>query len=158
MLKAQTAWLAGQAQAAALLGRDEVNALMSITDGILLQRTCWQGKEAVMDRSIARANIDHYLGLLDDESLTSEGRASVTKLLIEEEDKFSHDLEQLQFAESRAANGRVRLDGLRQKLEGITEFAVQQPTAERLLANFEAMQKLLDDFCDHLRAKVNASR
>jgi hypothetical protein len=111
-----------------------------------------------MDRFIARANIDHYLGLLNDEGLASEKRATVVKLLIAEEDKLSHDQEQLGFAESRAANGRDRLNGLRQKLDGVDPSAAHRPTAERLVANVEATQKLLDDFCQQLRTKVMNSR
>jgi DNA-binding MarR family transcriptional regulator len=52
LLKAQPAWLAGQAQAAALLGRDGVNALTSITDRIRHQLTRRQGK-AIMDQQAA---------------------------------------------------------------------------------------------------------
>ncbi len=49
-----------------------------------------------MDRFIARANIDHYFGLLNGTGLVADKRAAVTKMLIEE-DKLSHDLEQLEF-------------------------------------------------------------
>jgi hypothetical protein len=45
-----------------------------------------------MDRFIARANIDHSLGLLSDGGCAREKRAMVTKLLIQEEDKLGHDL------------------------------------------------------------------
>ena len=107
-----------------------------------------------MYRYIARENIDHYLGLLDNADLASEKRGLIIKLLIEEEDKLSHDLEQLEFAESRAANGRGRLARLKQNLDSVAES--ERAMAERLVANFEALQQLLDGFCHHLRQKVNS--
>jgi hypothetical protein len=107
-----------------------------------------------MDRYIARANIDHFLGLLNSPGLGSERRAMVTKLLIEEEDKLGHDLEQLEFAENRAADGRDRLNRLRGSLDAVG--AEHREQAERMVANFEATQKLLDGFCHHLRAKVSS--
>jgi hypothetical protein len=59
---------------------------------------------------IARANIDHFVGLLNDDGLAPERRTVITRLLIDEEDKLSHNLEQLEFAETRAADGRNRLN------------------------------------------------
>ncbi len=53
-----------------------------------------------MHRYIARANIDHYLHVLNSTDLTAQNRETVTKLLLGEEDRLSHDLEQLQFAEA----------------------------------------------------------
>src|SRR5262249_39399423 len=72
-----------------------------------------QVRDAFMDGFIARANIDHFLDLLKDGDLAPERRATIVRLLIEEEDKLGHDLEQLDFAESRAENGRRRLQQLR---------------------------------------------
>jgi hypothetical protein len=105
-------------------------------------------------RYIARENIDHYLGLLDDADLASAKRDVIIKLLIEEEDKLSHNLEQLEFAESRAANGRARLSNLKRIRDGIAD--PERAAAERLIANFEVRQQLLDGFCHHLRGKVNS--
>ena len=45
-----------------------------------------------MYRYVARANIDHFLGFLNDADLAPERRAVIVKLLIEEEDKLGHDL------------------------------------------------------------------
>ena len=87
-----------------------------------------------MDRFVARANIDHYLGLLNDPDLASEKRATVTKLLIREEDSLSHDLEQLEFAETRAADGRDRLHHLQSKLDSTPEGLRSE--AKRLIVNF----------------------
>ena len=50
---------------------------------------------SVMDSFVARANIDHYIGLLNDPGLAPENRATVTVLLIQEVDKLRGDLEQL---------------------------------------------------------------
>jgi len=46
-----------------------------------------------MDRYIGRANIDHYLSLLNGSDLMPQSRSTITKLLIAEEDKLSHDLD-----------------------------------------------------------------
>ena len=62
-----------------------------------------------MNNYIARANIDHYLELLNKDEIPSNGNSMIGKLLIEEENKLSHDLEQLDFAESRAAACRDRV-------------------------------------------------
>jgi hypothetical protein len=105
-----------------------------------------------MDSFIARANIDHYLGLLNKDDLSPKTRATVTKLLIEETNGLANDFEQLEFAETRAASNRDRLNHMRRKLDpSLPEHRV---LAERLVANLEATQKLLDDFCHHLRTKV----
>ncbi len=109
-----------------------------------------------MHSFIFRANVDHFLGLLDEADLGPERRAVITKLLIEEEDKLGRDLEQLQFAETRAANGRERLNRLRETLNGGGVAASDRAWTERQIANFEAIQHILDNFCHQLRQKVNS--
>ena len=109
-----------------------------------------------MDRFIARANIDHYLDLLSDGGCAREKRAMVTKLLIEEEDKLGHDLEQIEFAEKRVADGRDRLNHLRSRLDLVPEQ--QRAEAERLVANFENIQHLLEQFCRQMRDKIDNRR
>jgi hypothetical protein len=109
-----------------------------------------------MHRCIARENIDHYLGILQaDVVLGPDKRETVVRLLIAEEDKLSHDLEQLEFAETRAANGRQRLKQVRRLRDG-ADPAIRG-NAERLVVNIEATQRLLEDFCHRLRARVNSS-
>jgi len=99
----------------------------------------------VMHRFVARANVDHYLSILNsDVILGAEKRAAIVKLLIEEEDKLSHDLEQLEFAETRAANGRERLKRVR-RLHDAADPA-HRANAEQLVANIEAI-KPLEGFC-----------
>jgi hypothetical protein len=106
-----------------------------------------------MRRFIARENIDHYLHLLNSTGLGLEKRATVTKLSIEELDKLSHDLGQLGFAEQRTANGRDRLNHLRGRLDLTPEHL--RAEAERVVANVEAVQHLLEDFCHQLRNRVS---
>jgi len=111
--------------------------------------------ESVMARYIARANIDHYLNILNaDVLLGAEHRAAMTKRLIAEEDRLSHDLEQLQFAEDRAAKGRERLKQV-QRLRNKAD-PMHRANAEPLAANVEAIQNLLDSFCDRLRTMANS--
>ncbi len=105
---------------------------------------------------VARTNIDLFIGLLNDVDLAPGRRAVITKLLIEEEDKLGCDLELLQFAETRAANGRERLNRLREKLDSREIAEPARALAERQVANFEAIQGILDSFCHQLRQKVNS--
>jgi hypothetical protein len=103
---------------------------------------------------IFRANVDRYLELLNDLDLAPEKRAMINKLLIEEEDKLSHDQECLQFAESRAAQGRELLDRARSRLK--SDDLTGHSQAVRLVANLESIQHLLNHFCHQFRAKVNS--
>jgi hypothetical protein len=107
-----------------------------------------------MDNFIARANIDHYLDLLHHGDLPPEKHTTIVKLLIAEEDKMSHDLEHLQFAEQRAARGRDLLSQLRYVRDG--EDLVDRASAERLITTFETTQSLMDNYCQRLRTRVNS--
>jgi len=108
-----------------------------------------------MNRFVARANIDHYLGLLEG-ALLPQNRSTITKLLIAEEDKLSHDLEQLEFAETRAADGRRRLNRVRNLFQSFAMDTPEREQAGRLLVNIENLQTLLEDFCHRLRAQVTS--
>ncbi|HEV2153939.1 hypothetical protein [Bradyrhizobium sp.] len=59
-----------------------------------------------MHRYVARANIDHYLGILRGATLTMQQRSTTTSLLIAELNKLSNDAEHLAFAESKVAVSR----------------------------------------------------
>jgi hypothetical protein len=68
----------------------------------------------VMQRFVARENINHYIGILNSDILVApEKRETIIKLLVAELDNLNHYAEQLEFAESRAAKGRDRLDRVR---------------------------------------------
>jgi hypothetical protein len=106
-----------------------------------------------MDGFIARANIDHYLALLNGH-MASENRAMTVKLLIAEEDRMGHGWEQLEFAETRAARARNLLNELRSMLNN--DQSSNRPLLEKVVANAEAIQNLLDGFCRHLRERANS--
>jgi hypothetical protein len=95
---------------------------------------------------IARGNIDHYLYLLNQNSVPSETRVTVTKLLIAEMDKLGDDLEQL------AAKGRDRVDHLKMLRTCFTLGS----TDHRQLEQLQALQHLLDDFCYRVRGRVSS--
>ena len=98
-----------------------------------------------MHRFVARANSDNYISLLNaDVLLNPDKRSTIIKLLIAEEDKLSHDVEQLEFAQTRAANGRERLKQVRHLRDNATPAI--RDNAERLVANVEATQQLVEDF------------
>ena len=109
-----------------------------------------------MDEFIARANGDHFLDLLNQGDLAPEKRATIVKLLVAEEDKLGHHQEQLEFAETRAARGRQRLAQLRNARDG--SKPIDRACADGLIATFEITQRLLEEFCDKLLAKVMHSR
>ena len=112
-----------------------------------------------MQRFIARENIDHYLHILNSDALLSpEKRETIVKLLIVEEDKLSHDLEQLEFAEDRTAKSRDRVNHVRKLRDASAEGSTHRAQTNRLLANTEAIHQLMERFCHHMREKVNSRR
>ena len=108
------------------------------------------------ERYVARANIDHYLDLLNKHDVPVTNRSTITKLLIEEEDKLGHDLEQLEFAERRAAMGRDRVNRLRNLRNSFIAGSTDRVQADRLLSTFEATQHLLKHFCRSKRDRLNS--
>jgi nucleoside-triphosphatase THEP1 len=109
-----------------------------------------------MHRYIARANIENYLHLLIGIGLGAEKRTMVTKLLIEAENELSHDLEQLEFAERRVADGRERVNRIRNAREAFASDTPEREQADRLLVNVKNLQTILEDACHRLRAKANS--
>ncbi len=109
-----------------------------------------------MHRYIGRANIDHYLSILYSTDLTVRNRETVVKLLIGEEDRLSHDLEQLQFAEDRAVRSRDRVIHLRKLRDGLPDGSTDRARAEKVLVNCEATHELVEHFCHRMREKVNS--
>jgi hypothetical protein len=107
-----------------------------------------------MQRFIARANVDHYIGLLNGSDLTPDRRTAVTRLLIVEEDKLAHDLEYLDFAERRAAEGRDQVRRVRDMRDGHAVGTTEREQAEQLLVRCENLQTGLEDFCHRLRERV----
>ncbi|WP_298883916.1 hypothetical protein [uncultured Bradyrhizobium sp.] len=109
-----------------------------------------------MYRYVARANVDHYLGLLQIDDILPHNRSVITKLLVEEEDKLGHDLERLEFAETRAAASRDRMNRQRNLRDSFIDGSSERAQADRLLVNLEALHQLLDGFCHQMRHRVNA--
>ena len=108
-----------------------------------------------MDKFVARANIDHYIDMLHNHIVTPQNRTTINKLLLEQEDKLGHDLEQLEFAESRAAACRYRADRQRRLLDSFDHGSTDWMHAERLLVNFESLAQLVEGFCRQMRKQVN---
>ena len=109
-----------------------------------------------MDRFIARSNIDHYLGRLNETGLRPEKRAMITKLLIEEEDKLGRDIEHLEFVEKRTADGRERVNRVRNSREAFAFGTPERELADRLLINLENIQTLLESLCHQFREKISS--
>jgi hypothetical protein len=109
-----------------------------------------------MDSLVTRANIDHYLNLLTGGELTASNRNTLNKLLIVEEDKLGHDLEQLEFAENRAAKSLYRVNHIKKLRDAFVEGSIDRAYAERVLANFEAIHTLMETFCVRIRERINS--
>jgi hypothetical protein len=105
---------------------------------------------------ILRANIDHYLELLDKSDLAVETRAMVVKLLIDEEDKLSHYHEQLEFVENHFARRHNRVNRLTNLRNGFADGSDDHKRADLVLENAEARHQLLDQFCHHMRTRVSS--
>lgn len=108
-----------------------------------------------MQRFVAKANVDHYIGLLNGGDLTPDSRTAITRLLIAEEDKLAFDLEHLEFAEKRAAEGRDRVKRVMEMRNGHPFGTGAREEAERLLVNCENLQTALEDFCHRLRERIS---
>lgn len=110
-----------------------------------------------MHRFIARANVDHFIGLLNGSGLPTDKRTDITKLLIAELDTLAHDLEHLEFVEKKAAQGRDRVNHVRDIRNGHPFGTTEREQAERLLVSYENLQTVLEDFCHRLRENVSSS-
>ena len=111
-----------------------------------------------MYRYVARANIDHYLSLLNVADLSPRNSGMITKLLLAEEDRLGHDLEQLEFAETRAAKCRDRVNHFRRLRDAFAEGSTDRAQADSMLAKFETIYGLMEQFCRHMRDRVNSRR
>ncbi len=111
-----------------------------------------------MDQFVARANIDHYLEMLNNHDVSTRNRSMITTLLIEEEDQLGHDREQLEFAENRAAACRDRADRHRRLLDSFDHGSADWVQAERLLMNFESLAQFVEGFCQQMRKRVSENR
>ncbi|SFJ52691.1 hypothetical protein SAMN05216525_12768 [Bradyrhizobium sp. Gha] len=107
-----------------------------------------------MHRYVARANVDHYLGILKDAALTVQQRSTTTSLLVAELDKLGNDAEHLEFAESKVATSRQQVVQAASIRDSFVPGTSQRQDAERHLIHLENVHTLLDDFCQRLRNKI----
>jgi len=111
----------------------------------------------MVDSYIAHANIDHYFSLLTSQNLTDQNRATITKLMVAEEDKLGRDLEHLKFAEIRTAAARERINYMSKLRDAFADGSAERTHAEKLLSNFEVAYQLMEQFCRHMRREVESS-
>ena len=109
-----------------------------------------------MDSFIARANIDHYLSILNGSGLTPQNRSTINKLLVAEEDKLGHDLESLEFAEARAARSRERMNHFRRLRDSFVEGSSDRAHADGVLANFETIYNIMEQACQRLGERIKS--
>ncbi|MBR1033244.1 hypothetical protein [Bradyrhizobium liaoningense] len=90
-----------------------------------------------MHRYIARANVDHYLGILCGTNLTPQHRSTAMALLIAELDKLSDDAEHLGFAESKVASSRDQVTQAASIRDSFAAGTSEREHAERHLVHLE---------------------
>lgn len=111
-----------------------------------------------MDDFIARANIDHYLDLLKKDDISCAKRSTIGKLLADEENKLSHNMEQLEFTERRLAACRDQLNHLQRLREHFVEGSTERIRTQAIIASLQGILLQMERFCCFLRQKVQASR
>ena len=116
------------------------------------------GGSNAMDEFVAQANIDHYLDLLKNGDVSFHNRSTISKLLVEEENKLGRSREQLDFAENRAAACRDRADRQRRLLDSFHPGSSEWVLAERQLVNFESLAQYVEGFCQQMRRQLNENR
>lgn len=99
-----------------------------------------------MGKFIARANIDHYLGILNGADLSVSDRATVIVLLNAEIDLLSQHTDQISFAEDRHARSRVQVDHQKNVRDGFADGSREREMANGRVAEMEAVCALLDQF------------
>lgn len=111
-----------------------------------------------MHQYVARANIDHYLGLLYRHDLSPHNRSVVTMLLVAEGEKLRFDVADLEFAELRAASCHERLMRSKAVRDACLFGTPERVRADSALVNVENVQTQLEDICHRLRAGIASSR
>ena len=111
-----------------------------------------------MDRLIARANIDHYLSILNSTGLNAANRATIIKLLIAEQNKLARDLEELEFVEVRTAQCWERVIRFTNLRDGHVDGSADHKRVSRLLAAAEEIHQLMDQLCRQMREVVGPRR
>lgn len=109
-----------------------------------------------MESYITHANIDHYLSLLTNQELSDHNRTTILKLMIAEEDKMGRNLEHLQFAEIRTARARDRMNYLSRLRDSFADGSAERAQTEKMLRNFEGIYQSMEQFCHHMRKKLNS--
>lgn len=105
---------------------------------------------------VARANVDHYLGILSGHDLALQHRSTTMALLIAELDKLSGDVEHLEFAESKVAGSRQQVARAASIRDSFGVGTSQRTDAETYLIHLENIHTVLDDFCHRLRSRIGS--
>ncbi|MDA9410975.1 MULTISPECIES: hypothetical protein [unclassified Bradyrhizobium] len=107
-----------------------------------------------MHRYVARANIDHYVEILKDMSLSTQRRSTTIALLIAELDKLGADGEHLEFAETKVSASRQQVAQAAARRDSLALGTSARENAERYLIHLENVHTVLDDFCHRLRHRI----
>lgn len=112
----------------------------------------------IMYLYIARANIDHYISILNTDGLLTCDSITIIKLLAAEIDKLCDDLdlEQIEFVESRTASGRDRVNSVQTLRDSYAVGTVEREQADQLLRHLENVQTLLEYSCRRMREKTSS--
>ena len=110
-----------------------------------------------MNQFQIQKNIDHYLEILNDPELSDSLKGTIRRLLIEEENRLGRDLEQLAFAELRLSICRGHLARVQAAQERLDIGSPEWSEAEKVIANFRAVLRLVEDFRRQMHEKVRRS-
>ncbi len=105
-----------------------------------------------MDNYITRANIDHFLSVIEDSHLDPGTRAVAVRLLRRQLDKLSVRPDQLEFAESKVTDGQVHLNKAKRMRDGLAD-PTARAEADGFVATLTKVQELLKACCERLRAE-----
>jgi hypothetical protein len=117
----------------------------------------WTGSDIFTPRTlmmrdfIAGQNVDRYLSMLLGSDFEPARQKTLQRLLVEEEDQLSRSREQLELAERRLHDGKVRVARVRKIAK---DMRADEPPRERalsLLATMETTLELLEQFNRMLR-------
>jgi hypothetical protein len=122
------------------------------------QMTLWraihESERYLLGHLSVHANIDRCLELLDDHDLSSERRSAISTALVDEINRLSHRLEQLEFIESRTAACRERLKQLRSLRSCFQKGARVRVQAEMMIENFQSIVSQAEKICSFMRRRM----
>ena len=103
-----------------------------------------------MKTFVARANIEHYAGQLSIGAVNAVERATIMRLLVEEEDKFGAGHQQLGQCDLWIASGQRLIANQRTLIAHLKKDGNDARSAEQLLESMIGVQALFNEYRERL--------